>query len=497
MQSTEPESRQSFVADSLAGGMLLMLGLTVIQRGLGFFRGIWFCRMLDDSSVGQWAMAFGFLILITPVMMLGLSGAMPRFVERYRLAGQLPAFVRRVIIGSSVGGVIIITLMMIFPQAFGWLVFRSPSDRSLITALAAAITTLFAFNFVLDLVSSLRQVRLNSVMQFIQGVCFTAFSMICLYYGGGIVGLLICFAIATMLGLIPGLWVLRRGWSGLPVSSTPLDTRSMWKSLLPYAIALWTINLLTNLFELSDRYMILHYTTGGQSLAQAAVGQYHSGRLIPTLLCNVALMYAGVLMPYLAAYWESGRKGAATERLRRTLMTVAVVFTAGSAVALMIAPWIFSTLLQGRYSEGLRLMPQAFVICIWMALISLGQLHVWLNERGKWVGVTLSVGIVVNLVLNYLWLPSYGLDGAVMATLVSTGAVVVGLGGVMWRLGFGVESHMVLIACLPLVLLLTPVSALLSSILILGLLHELRGAIVGMWAWATMRFALVTAWPSR
>lgn len=307
MNPSQPEPQSSFVADSLAGGMLMMLGLTLIQRALGFFRGIWFCRMLDDTSVGQWAMVFGFLILIAPVMMLGLSGAMPRFVERYLQAGQLPAFIKRVVVGVSIGGGLVFVAMAISPQAFGWLVFRSPSNNLLIASLAFAILALFVFNFTLDLVSSPRQVRLNSIMQFIQGVGFTASSIVALAYGGGVVSLLVCFGVSTVLGMLPER-ILRKGLSGLPVATASFDSRSMWKSLIPYAIALWTINLLTNLFELADRYIILHYTAGGEAIAQAAVGQYHSGRLVPTLIGNIALMFA----PWIFGTLMSGGSGSAT-----------------------------------------------------------------------------------------------------------------------------------------------------------------------------------------
>lgn len=478
MQPSQTEPESSFTADSLASGMVVMLGLTLIQRALGFFRGIWFCRKLDDTSVGQWAMAFGFLLLIAPVMMLGLSGAMPRFVERYRRAGHLPAFIKRVVFGVSIGGGLVFLSMAIAPQAFGWLVFRSPADNLLIASLAFAILTLFAFNFTLDLVSSLRQVRLNSIMQFIQGVGFTASSIVALAYGGGVVSLLVCFGCSTMVGMLPGLWILRKGWAGLPVGTAAFDSRSLWQSLIPYAIALWTINLLTNVFELADRYMILHCTVGGEAIAQASVGQYHSGRLVPTLIGNVALMYAGILMPYLAADWEAGRRSESVSSLRRILMTATIFFTAGAAITLVFAPWIFGTLLQGRYGEGLRLMPHAFVICIWGALISLGQLHVWLNERGKWVGCALAVGIAINLILNYLWLPSFGLDGAVWATLVSTGVVLTGVLGVMRRLDFPIDSQLVGISVLPLVLFLPHWTSLVVSVLVLGVLPEVRQGLV-------------------
>jgi O-antigen/teichoic acid export membrane protein len=426
-------------------------------------------------------MAFGFITLITPVMMLGLPGAMPRFVERYRMAGQLTSFLRRVVAGTLVGSFIVLTLMILAPQHWGWLIFREASSDVLIWSLAAAVASTLVFNFVVELVASLRQVRVNSVMQFIQGVGFTMLGVGWLSIGGSLVGLLFCFALATLVGTLPGLWVLARGWSGLPTAPTRFDSREMWRSLLPYAIALWTINLLTNLFEVSDRYMILHFTAGGETVAQAAVGQYHSSRIIPMLLVNIAMMYAGVLMPYLVADWEAGRKAAAIERLRRTLMLASLAFTAGAALTLWCSPMLFQTLLQGRYSEGLRVMPQGFVICIWTALVTLAQLHVWLNERGKWVGVVLAVGIFTNLLLNRLWLPAFGLDGAVAATLVSAGVVLGGLMWVMIWIGYPSDASLFWGAILPLTLLSGPVAALTSVVLVAALLPQVRGELMGFW----------------
>jgi hypothetical protein len=65
----------------------------------------------------------------------------------------------------------------------------------------------------------------------------------------------------------------------------------------------------------------------------------------------------------------------------------------------------------------------------------------------------LGAGIVANLALNYLWLPAYGLQGAVAATLVSTGLVLLGLGCLMGRLGYQIDADWAWCALLPLTLL--------------------------------------------
>jgi len=452
-----------------------MLVMTIVQRGVGFFRGIWLCRLMDDAAVGQWSMALGFITMATPLMMLGLPGAMPRYVERYRLAGQLPRFIARVIVGTLVGSVIAISVVMVAPQWVGWLIFRDVASGSLVGCIAIALVAVLVFNFVNELVSSLRQVRTVSVMQFIQGVGFTILGLGVLYGGGGLPEVILAYAASSVLATIPGAYVIARDWSGLPTSELTFDAPMMWKSLLPYAAALWMMNLLTNSFELSDRYMILHWTPGGETIASAAVGQYHSGRLIPTLLTSLAMMLGGVLMPYLSADWEAGRTDAVQQRLGQVLYWMAFTFTACAAITIGLSPLIFSTLLQGRYSDGLAIQPMAFAFCIWGATVTVAQSYLWVRERGGLMAVALIAGLVVNAALNFAWLPVYGLAGAVAATLVSNGIVMLVTGMMMARAGYRLDANLVWVAVLPLALVIDWRIAIAVSIASLLLHREAYG----------------------
>ncbi len=441
-----------------------MLLMTVVQRGIGFLRGIWFCRLLEDSEVGQWSMAFGFITMMTPLMMFGLPGAMPRYVERYRMAGHLTKFIWRVVLGTLVGAALLTAAMIIAPDQFAWLIFREPSSVSLIWMVAVAVIVTLVFNFINELVSSLRQVRLVSLMQFLQGVGFTAFGLAAIYAGGGLREIVIAYTVSTLLATAPGIWVLIRGWSGLPVSDERFDTKQMWRSLMPYAIALWFMNLLSNAFEMSDRYMILHLMPGGDEAANSAVGQYHSGRLIPTLMTSLATMFVGVLMPYLSADWERGHHQAVKEKLRKALFGVSIGFTVCAAIAIALSPILFESLLDSRYREGFAMQPMAFTFCIWGAIVTLAQTFLWIRERGNLVGFALAVGLTVNFALNYLWLPTWGLGGAVAATLVSNGVVLVGMGVALHSVGFAVDSTFGWVALLPLTLLVGWPVAILASV---------------------------------
>ncbi len=115
---------------------------------------------------------------------------------------------------------------------------------------------------------------------------------------------------------------------------------------------LWLINLLTNSFELVDRYMLLHFCEGGEQVGQRLVGQFYCGRIVPNLLISLALMVSGMLLPYLSADWERRNSEAILRRIKQVLSIVSVTFLALSVAALLCEPLLFHWLLKGRYEEA-------------------------------------------------------------------------------------------------------------------------------------------------
>ncbi|MEM8912075.1 MAG: lipopolysaccharide biosynthesis protein [Planctomycetota bacterium] len=473
-----PKRSSGWKTDTLAVGMVMMLLMTIVGRGIGFFRGMAFCRLMDDADVGRWSMAFGFFTLITPVMLLGIPGALPRFTEHYRRRGSLTAFVRRTIWATVLCTLTSVVAMLVWKDWFSWIIFLQPAHVGLINALIASVVGMIAYNFVCDLCTSLRRVRVVSVMQFIQGVGFTVLSITWLMWAGPFEGVVWMFAASCGLAILPGIFTLITGWQAAAMvdqdATSPSDPVASWtfgsmvRRLAPYAAALWMMNLIGNCFELSDRYMILHFMPDeglGKTLSgQSAVGQYHSGRIIPMLLLSLGTMIGGVMMPYLAADWESKRVESIQTRLRDALLAVSVVFTCGSAVAIWLGPWIFGSLLQGRYSDGLSLMPMALCFCTWSALVTIGQNYLWTVERGKWVPIAMGVGLICNIVLNVALLPTFGLSGAVLATMLSHGIVMAGVWIAMVACGYQLDRWLIALSILPGALLVAPWFALVAAL---------------------------------
>ncbi len=182
------------------------------------------------------------------------------------------------------------------------------------------------------------------------------------------------------------------------------------------------MNLLTNLFDVCDRALLLHLTPDAE-VGQSLIGQYHCGRLIPNLLISVASLLSGILLPYLSADFESGDTQRLTKRLRQIMLLVSTLFSCAGVMFLLASPLIFSWMLGGRYEEARHILPLALLQCIWMSLFMLAQTYLFCIEKGKHVAVILLLGLGLNALLNYPLIGLFGLAGSVAATTLASGVM--------------------------------------------------------------------------
>ena len=193
----------AWVGDTLVAALGVMLVMTILQRGLGFARGLWFCRLMDDVDVGRWSLAYDFVVMMTPVAMLGIPGCLARFVEYFRIRGVLRPMVWHTAVATAVLGLAWSASVFFGRGQFGRLIFLDSGATRWVTPVAAAVAAIVAFNYVYELCVSLRRAKVASTMQFIQSVGFSIVGVIVLYSGMHPSTLVWVFGGCTLAGLLP------------------------------------------------------------------------------------------------------------------------------------------------------------------------------------------------------------------------------------------------------------------------------------------------------
>lgn len=448
------EADGNLAADSLVSGLSFMLVANIVQRGIGFIRNIALCSFLADEHLGLWALASSFFILAAPFAVLGLPGTFGRLVESYRIHGQLQVFLKRVSLVSFIGVVSCLSWLVLFSASSSALIFGTQLSTTTMVAMALALLLVILFNATTELLNGLRKSRIVSTMHTCNSLVFTAASLLGMMILPDWRILIVAFSVAALVGLLPAIPTLRELAQGVPRTEKAIPCWDMWRRVIPFAISIWCMNLLVNLFDVVDRYMLLYMTSNSAEAGRAIVGQFHSGRIMPVLLSSLTLMLGGMLLPYLVSDWEAGKREKVNESLRLTFKCSSVFFFGLAIASLLLAPVLFDTILSGKYDDGLSIMPQALLHCCFTGVAFLMQNYFWCMERGRVVGFIMTIGLGLNVLLNFLCVPIWGLHGAMFATSVAGATILIMTTWVMQRSGVQLGYGCLVLGLVPLSLLL-------------------------------------------
>ncbi len=403
---------------------MILLVVNIVQRTVGFGRGVLFCRWLDAEALGHWEMAYGFLLLAAPLAVLGLPGSFGRYLVRYRDRGQLHVFLRRTTFWVSVLATSAIAFIFANRGSFAHLVFGDSRHVVLLMIVVGCLATVILHHFLEAVFAGLQLFRVVSAMQFCQSMVFAATALgLVAYWSATADSLVIGYAAGCLVASTSVIvWAVASGMfrddERKAIDAPP--HREFWPPLMRFAIGVWVANLLCNLFGIIDRYMIVHCGAFDRETAMAQVGNYHTSAIVPLLMISVANLLVGAMTPHLSHDWELGDRQRVSQRVNRTLQLVSLVFLGAGVAVLLVSPWLFESAFESKYAAGLAVLPWTVASCGWFALLLIAQTYAWCAEKTRAASAPLVLGLVVNVALNLIWLPLWGLAGAVAATAVAT-----------------------------------------------------------------------------
>ena len=201
--------------------------------------------------------------------------------------------------------------------------------------LAVVLLAVITFTYLTCLFTALRNMRLVSGMELASSMIFAVVGITLMrFWQCSTASVVVAYGAGNLLTSLGALWWLRRALHAVPEPSVPQQRENLWSRLLPFAAWLVITNLLTGLFDLIDRFMIMHNSHFSWAVAQAEVGNYRTSRVMPLLLASVTGMIAAVATPHLSHDWEGGHRDRVSTQLNLMLKVLAAVLTAGAVVML-------------------------------------------------------------------------------------------------------------------------------------------------------------------
>jgi O-antigen/teichoic acid export membrane protein len=366
-------------------------------------------RHLGAINYGIWAQVALIVGLVGPLVASGLDSASSRFfpsMEKEERRAQFSAVSAYMLLGSSIFAVV----LWLASDFLAEVLLSDPDQAHFVTLAGLLTVTSFAVQIARLHLRISGQAKLYGVSNVVQSILNSVAIVVVVIRGGSITDVVTwTIGADAILGAGLLLYIVARGGFGLPRFSSLGYLLRFGVVLIPAGYAMVLVNWI-------DRVYLVHYRD------LAVVGQYSVAYSLGYLAIAVIFNPIWVMFPTKAAELYSTDDMDEVVSLRSRSISVALLFIVPLTVGWAVLGKPIVDLIAG---DGFVL--GAHVIWIITAGYTLHMIgsyfDVGLGLRGKqrWSSVSMVLAVLVNLGLNWILIPRYGLAGAASATLIAFG----------------------------------------------------------------------------
>lgn len=205
-------------------------------------------------------------------------------------------------------------------------------------------------------------------------------------------------------------------------------SRKLASAMLIYGLPLMILESLGLVLRLSDRYLI------ESMLGVSALGQYSASYNFASYLDIIVL--AALIQAVKPAYmqmWETEGKASTQAFLASGFKIFLVIGIPFITIFSITSPYFLSFLAGSKYAPGTVIIPYVALSFLLEGAVHFLAAGLYIHKNTKVLMMWSLVATVVNLVLNFLLIPRYGISGAAIVTVVSYTIFMVGVSSIAFR----------------------------------------------------------------
>ncbi|MBN1661425.1 MAG: oligosaccharide flippase family protein [Anaerolineae bacterium] len=377
---------------------------TFLNQGISFLLLPIYAQFLSREDYGINGSVSALISILSIVMTFSLEGAVTRFYYDMKSEQAQRAYFGRVwILILSFGLAIALVLELGGDQLFALLFPEIPFDPY--GRLATWGSYLAVFSALPNVIWRVReQARVFvafSVSQFLLRVLLNIVFVVFLQQGSA--GIFRSFLLANLVYAIPYAWVTLKNSSFVPRALPLGESIAFALPLIPHRLSNWVLNV-------SDRILLQNYVPLGD------IGLYSMGYRVGMTL---AAVLDAINLAWTPFYFKTAQEDDGRQSLARLVtyyvfallfLTLGVVLLSRELILLVAAP---------RFYPAAQIVPPiAFAYSLHGIYLTMVAALSYVKQT-KWIMVTTMISAIVNVALNLLFIPRYGIWAAAWSTFAS------------------------------------------------------------------------------
>ncbi|ELZ09994.1 flippase [Natrialba aegyptia] len=402
---------------SLASGIFSVVSTKVIVLVVTALSTPLLYRFLGASGFGD----YSFLMSVFAIYMIFVSSGITDGVRKF-LAEDRPkanwskhvvGYYFRLALVLSVSGAVLMLLAAYFDlvgSAFGG------GLSQYFYALALLVITAQFRDYARKTLMGFGLERYSEPLKVLDKIGFVIVAIPLAYFGAGVFGALVGHLVASTLVAAVGLALVHRRVSLSSVFDRPGDTFPRKTMLTFNSMSIALVFLLMSLYHI-DIIMLQQFR------ASADVGNYRAALAIAEFLWFVGIALQTVYVHSTSELWSQNRHRQITELASRTtrytFLLTAIMAVGLASLADVAIPLYFGSEAKPAIEPLLLLLPGALGFALARPILAISQG----NGKLRYPVAATGAAAGINLVLNALLIPRFGMHGAAVATSIGYGSM--------------------------------------------------------------------------
>ncbi len=424
MNNQEDKNEVNYYLKLLVKSSFFILIASIISKLASYGYKILIARYLGAEIYGLFSLALIVISLVSSIAVLGLGDGLVRYVSFYRGKKQFGKLNRLIISSKKIfltTGIISAIALILFAPLIAEKIFHSDKFTPIIRGMAMAMPFLLLSNLYLGILKGFEKIKIySSLVNIYQNSARFILLGLLLLIGFDLKAISISYVVVFI-----GLFLISRSYANknlinLPDQKIP-PSKKVMPEVLRYSWPLIFVGILYSIFYWIDS-LFLGYLTNAEN-----VGLYNAAVTLVALFSIAPDLFMQLFFPLIAVKFSEGKKEIIrklTQQVTKWIYLLNIILFL--LLFLFADKWI--TILFGEeFLVSTNILRILVVGALFSGVVGISTNLISIKGKTKLTLLDFTIFALVNIALNALLIPPYGMVGAAVATLTTQVAFAITL----------------------------------------------------------------------
>lgn len=389
---------------------------TIISKLATYGYKIIIARYFGAETYGLFSLALIVIGIASAIASIGLNEGIVRYISFYMGKKDFGS-IKKLISNSKIifffSGLIVMLILIVIAPLISEKIFHSKDFTGLIRAISISIPFMLFAGLYLAIIRGFQKIKTYSfLVNIYQNIIRLGLIFIFILIGVGANSIALSYVLTFV-----GLAILSFYYSRKEIVSMPTNVEKTKNKIMPEIISfswpLLFVGILYNVFYWSDS-LVLGYLTNASN-----VGIYNAAVTIISLFSIAPDLFMQLLFPLISFKLSEGKRELVRKLIQQVIKWIYLI-NIPLFVFLFLFPEQGVYILFGKeYLEAAAIIKILSIGALFLNLVNLSTSLMSIKGKTKLVLFNSLIFTVLNLALNFLLIPKYGMAGAAYATVIA------------------------------------------------------------------------------